>query len=518
MKKSLVLLSFVAIAALAALQGGGAGNPAQDPPAQPAEVETGVAGGVPVDDSDDVLAETLKLNSELYPPPPEPTRKGHVKPRPLAADAIRRQAGGFEVKLPRGALVTTPAVYGGNVLVSGGFRSREYYAVDAATGEPVWGLSLDDDGPSTAACVRGICAFNTESCTLFAVDADTGGLLWSWWLGDPLMSAPSIAGDKVFTTYPVPGWRPAGQVPRGKPTQVRPAEASHAVAAFELRTGRVLWQRWIDGDAISAPVAADGELIVATFGGTVYRFAQADGRILSARRERATSAPIVDGEEMYFSRRLESEGEAATEGLLRKRKDGIQRWLTERKRAAYLEREIQKRSKMWKDGLELDAGNGFGGGAPATSKAEIAAANVGQGSVSTLQAFQGSRVVKSGDWTYSTMGEEVVCASAVDGKRKWAYKLSGDLEAEGGALASPPIPAGDALLVATVAGEVLLLDADDGRVRRRWSLGHRVRSQPVVEDGWIYAGTEDGLLVALDTGDRSLTGWPMWGGGAGRNG
>ncbi len=52
----------------------------------------------------------------------------------------------------------------------------------------------------------------------------------------------------------------------------------------------------------------------------------------------------------------------------------------------------------------------------------------------------------------------------------------------------------------------------------RWSLGHRVRSQPVVEDGWIYAGTEDGLLVALDTGDRSLAGWPMWGGGAGRNG
>ena len=80
---------------------------------------------------------------------------------------------------------------------------------------------------------------------------------------------------------------------RPGPAGLRPAEASHALAAFELRTGRVLWQRWIDGDAISAPVAADGELIVATFGGTVYRFAQADGRILSARRERATSAPTA---------------------------------------------------------------------------------------------------------------------------------------------------------------------------------------------------------------------------------
>ena len=165
MKKSFVILSLVAVAVavLAALQSGGAGTPTEDPPAQPVEAETGGAGSVPVDDGDDVLAETLELNSEPYPPPPEPTRKGHVKPQPLAADAIRRQAGGFEVKLPRGALVTTPAVYGGKVLVSGGFRSREYYAVDAVTGEPVWGLGLDDDGPSTAACDRGICAFNTES-------------------------------------------------------------------------------------------------------------------------------------------------------------------------------------------------------------------------------------------------------------------------------------------------------------------------------------------------------------------
>ena len=45
-----------------------------------------------------------------------------------------------------------------------------------------------------------------------------------------------------------------------------------------------------------------------------------------------------------------------------------------------------------------------------------------------------------------------------------------------------------------------------------------MRSQPVAVDGWIYVGTEDGRLVAIDTKDASLTGWPMWGGNAARTG
>ncbi len=533
MNKTLTLLSLFAVVALAALHGAGSDVPPEAsarPPATEAAVETAggdhaetePAGTEPGAAGDDILAEVLELNSERNPPPPEPTRQGHVSRRSLPDGAVRRTTGGFEVDLPSGAMIATPAVYGGKVLVSGGFRSREYYAFDARTGKTAWAIGLDDDGPSAAACDRGVCVFNTESCTLFAVDADSGELLWAWWLGDPLMSAPAIAGGKVFTTYPVRGSLVA-QSPQANQQRLvtgtgRPAAASHALAAFELRTGKVLWQRWIDGDAISAPIAAGDEIVVATFGGTVYRFGQQDGRILAARRERATSAPTVDGDDIYFSRRLDGDGEATAEGLAASKLEGGRRWLAERKHAAYLDHAVQSRSRMWADGLTLDAGNGFGGGAPAAAKAGEAMANVGQGSVSTLQAFQGSRVVKSGAWTYSTMGDEVVCAAAADGKRKWAYQLTGDLHAQGGSLAAPPVPVGDALLIATVSGELVLLDRDRGNERRRFDLGHPIRSQPVVDGGWIYAGTQDGRLIALDTGDADLTGWPMWGGSAERNG
>ena len=41
-------------------------------------------------------------------------------------------------------------------------------------------------------------------------------------------------------------------------------------------------------------------------------------------------------------------------------------------------------------------------------------------------------------------------------------------------------------------------------------------AQPIAWNGWIYAGTEDGRLIAINTKDANVTGWPTWGGDAGR--
>jgi len=65
---------------------------------------------------------------------------------------------------------------------------------------------------------------------------------------------------------------------------------------------------------------------------------------------------------------------------------------------------------------------------------------------------------------------------------------------------------------------VLQLDPASGEVKRRFAVGHPVRSQPVVEGGWVYVGTDDGHVVGIDTGDASLTGWSQWGADAARTG
>jgi hypothetical protein len=67
------------------------------------------------------------------------------------------------------------------------------------------------------------------------------------------------------------------------------------LAAFDLQTGKILWQRWIDSDVQSAPVVAEGKVHVSTFGGAVYQLDPKTGEFLSARQSRATSAPTIAG-------------------------------------------------------------------------------------------------------------------------------------------------------------------------------------------------------------------------------
>ncbi len=469
----------------------------------------------------DILATAREWNSAKFAGPPSSFRQGHVTPRKLDDKALNATKTGFTVSLPSKAPIPTPTIYDGKVYVSGGFRSKEFYCLDAQTGKLVWAVNLDDDGPTAAVCDNGVVVFNTESCTLFALDAKTGKQLWSWWLGDPLTSTPTIANGKVFTSYPARGRAPTqnsktGQAPAPKGNRPAPP-CSHVLAAFDLKTGKLLWQRWIDSDVMSAPVAAEKELYASSFAGVVYKFNQEDGTILSAIRSRATSAPVVVGKDVYFTRRADN-GKSVEETIVgRDRALAREKFAGDRKTAHYLDSKVQERSKLKATASALDKGNGFAT-VPATANPTAGAGNIGQSNVSSLQAFQGSRILNYGDNNFNCMGDEVVCTDPRTGKALWTYRLSGDLKKEGGFLAAPPAAAGGQLFLTTLSGEVLQMEPGKGKVVRRYKVGSQVRFQPAIEGGRIYVGTQDGKLVCIDTGDRKLTGWPCWGGNAAHSG
>ncbi|MFC1609397.1 PQQ-binding-like beta-propeller repeat protein [Myxococcota bacterium] len=500
---------------------------------------------------EDITEQARDMNSDRYAGPPNQFRTVAVSLRKLGKKRIRKHKTGFEVRLPSGAPVTTPAVYQNAVYVSGGFRSRQFYALDAKSGQLKWGVDLGDDGPSAPACEEGVCVFNTESCTLFSLDARTGKKLWAWWLGDPQLSAPTISRGRVFTAYPARGRVAQGpnqgipnqlqqeqghnhnhmpeqqavpqhqampqhqavpsRVGSSAPAKPRPPGVSHVLAAFNLKTGKLLWQRWIDADVMSAPVASEDELLVTTFAGTIYRFRQRDGHIIRAERTRATSAPVVVGDDVIYTQRSEQSGQQEQEAVAQQNRRSARKRVYGGKRARYLSKEVQKTSSYHGKGVANDAANGFGNGAPAAAKAGEAADLIGQGTVANLQAYQGSRQVGVRGQVVGTMGDEVVATNPKDGTKLWSLKVSGDLERDGGALATSPAAAGDFLFVGTLSGEVLQLAAKSGKVIKRHQVGRAVRSQPVLHDGWLYVGTDDGRLVAIDTGDRSLTGWAQWG-------
>jgi outer membrane protein assembly factor BamB len=229
---------------------------------------------------------------------------------------------------------------------------------------------------------------------------------------------------------------------------------------------------------------------------------------------------VIVGKNIYMTQRADDgTGKMAEEAIARRSRE-TNRLESEsaKKDAPHLDEKVQAQAPLKAQGQALDAGNGFAGGAPAAANAPAATKNIGQSNVSTLQAFQGSRILYYNDRNFNCMGDEVACTDPTTGKDKWRFKLDGDLKKEGGFLAAPPALAGGQLFLTTLNGEVLRVDPDTGKLTQKYKVGSQIRFQPAVESGKIYVGTQNGKVVCIDTGDKKFTGWPCWGGNAAHTG
>ncbi len=361
---------------------------------------------------------------------------------------------GFKVRVSNAdQVIPTPLVVNGRVYVGGGFSSHEFHCLDGTTGQVIWTVYLSDNGPAPAAYYNGAVYVNTESCTLFSLNAQTGLQLWSAWLGDPLPTMPAVTEGRVFTAYPAPGG-PAFD-----------GGISRVLACLDSRTGRPIWLRWIDHEILSAPVADREDVYVATFGGMLYRFRQSDGTVMLAVRSRPTSAPVIVDKYVFYSRV----------------RDDTERIIAHSNSSNQLQLETAENARaFWPQGGE----------------AQVA------------YQYQGSRPLVWGGRMYMSLGDAVYCVGLVHGMQYWSQKVPEPL---------PPVAAGKALVVATKRGELLCLEPGSGEVLAKYQLGERLLFPPVVVGGNIYAGTAQGNLICVKTGDQQLTGWPCWGGSANRN-
>src|SRR6185369_3203440 len=140
-------------------------------------------------------ARQIKINLDQATELALPGPRANLRP---ASFRTREGQTGWVIRLPGKKPIATPAYADGMLFVGGGYGSYEFYALDAQTGQVRWKIKTGDDGPTAAVVEDGYVAFNTESCTVFVVEARTGRLVWKEWLGDPLLSQPAISQGRLY--------------------------------------------------------------------------------------------------------------------------------------------------------------------------------------------------------------------------------------------------------------------------------------------------------------------------------
>ena len=141
------------------------------------------------------------------------------------------------------ALYGTPAVAGGAVFVP--THDNTLYAVDIESGELLWSFETDGSLIGGALVVDGIVYFGSDDGNIYALNAETGRPEWQpFKTGEKVQSTPAVAGGTLYAT-----------------------SLDGFLYALDAQTGDELWSFETDGGIPSPPVVdeAAGLVYVAGF-------------------------------------------------------------------------------------------------------------------------------------------------------------------------------------------------------------------------------------------------------------
>ena len=146
-----------------------------------------------------------------------------------------------------------------------------------------------------------------------------------------------------------------------------------------------------------------------------------------------------------------------------------------------------------------------------------AKANLGVSTVAGGWAYQGSRPAYSKGRILNAQGSTLNAMNQRDGHVAWKAEAKGRGISAESQLFSPPALGKDYLYLSTAEGHLLAIDQKQGKPRFLYKIAHPMAFQPALAQGSLYAGTNDGMLICLKTGDKDADGWYAWGGNAQHN-
>lgn len=385
------------------------------------------------------------------------------------AGTIEKTEQGFNINYGMDSPTPTPAAYDGMLLSHGGYYSRNFFSFDEATGKYNWGAEFAESGPSSAVVEDSVLLINTQSCTLYALEAYTGKMLWSKWLGPNLYSMPSIDNGKVYAVYPNElGANVSRLTQTGKGDL---SELKNVLACFDLKSGKILWQNWVNAEALSSPVISGSNVYLTCLSGKLYEFDKNKGTMLGNINDAAMSPPTIVNDKVFVSIK-----NAGNETVSVYSTNGLKP----------LKKITSLTSPLFIDDLYKLSAN-------------------------EQMNFCGTRILNYKGKNYNVMGNKIICSSSDDGSVVWSAIIPISKTEVQKPAATMPVVAGGKIVVTTISGQVIAYDPTTGKQLNSWETNSTVETQATINKGWIYSGTDDGKTVSINTGDSKFTGWNMFG-------
>jgi Ca-activated chloride channel family protein len=327
---------------------------------------------------------------------------------------------------------------------------------------------------------------------LACFDLKTGKQEWTKPIPAEIITAPVIADHKIYV-----------------------ATVEGTVTCFHEQDGKVAWAQ--KKNATSSPMVWNGHCFFSRR--EAVQTTTKDGKkvtqqteMLAAQRLAPAAGPAIGGQP---GTGVGGGGIAGFGGGLG---GGGYDFKSTARTADYLDAAKRKAESRAEQKNKLaDAGVGFAT-APAAAGLPLAEMNLGQLSVSGVWSFQGSRPFAYRGKLYSAMGDGIQCLDPKTDKVLWKKDLH---DAKGklvDAAVTPPALVNGKIFLGTVGGEVLCLSAADGKLLWKATVGEPIVFQPALAGGRVYVSTSTGSLYCLETGDEADDGWRMWGGTAAHNG
>jgi outer membrane protein assembly factor BamB len=320
-----------------------------------------------------------------------------------------------------------------------------------------WRKTYQGEVTSSPVLFDGRVVFGCRDGNLYALERDTGTLLWKFAATAGIGASAVVRGERVVV-----------------------ADYNGRVYAVEGRTGKEIWSRGLPMKVVSTPEMLANRLLVGCFDGYGYCLSMDDGKVLWKRKTkgRIRGSPASSGDVFFLPSY-----------------DGFLYALS-----------AETGSILWRCGL-----GGPVSGTPAVDRGVIVVGGP-DGRVYCLDATSGMK-----KWTYST-GAAVKSSAAIaggrafvgsndsflyclnlgDGSMVWKFK-TGDL------VLGRPLVKNGIVYAGSYDGRLYALDASNGRLLDAFDTGGPVYSSPAADDKNVYFGTNQGNFICLSHHDEETS-------------